>query len=515
MSTRAKYNNRCRKTVELHDGRHREIATIIRKIQGIDETLALASASVVDSRIKRKTRKSDVNDQKAESDWADTSITCDERKPKQSDAAVHGNEEKGADKSTACQDHTDAKRLHTSRTDGNRSTKKAKQVEKQTKRDRISNLVITTEYLKRLDEALHPTHIPLGEWPTDNHHRRENPLVNNSTIDANITFNAHTFKYSSLRQPIHAKRQAREDATPKAPSKGTTLLDDRAMVLIFSKLDISMDISPSSKERTTLITQLTEAIHEDLTIFANDERETMMRMAGYWRYANRHTYNTMVRNNELWDWSTGQKSKLEEIQEDEEVEPKDQGSGPGERNISGTPSKVQAVENYDQDFELGAEKPGLVVTEADDAVNFTRAYEGFRDGRSMQRRQQVVLPSTDVVLPVPITPKRQSSMNESGVRFETAIEAGRSLKDTPCQVDKKEAHNEDDEEEEEQQSTGIWSTNRFAALADPNLLPEVEKKAGKKVPSCPHWPPITPTRSNKSQKKSRKIGYYNTLSKGL
>ena len=513
----ANHKNRCKKTVELHDGRHREIATTIRKIQWIDQTRASASARVLNSGTKRKTKKYDVNNQEAESDWADKSITYDERKPRQSDATVQGNEEKGANKSTTVQDQTDAKRLRTSRKDGNRGTKKAKQVEKQSKRDWISNLVISTEYLKRIDEALHPTQVSLGHWPADDYQRRENPLVNNSTIDANIAFNTHIFKHSSLRQPIHAKRQAREDATPKAPSKGMALSDDHEMMLILNKLDISIDISPSSKERTALITQLTEAIQEDLTIFANDERETMMRMAGYWRYANRHTYNTMVRNNELWDWSTGQKSNLKEIQEDEEVEPNDQGSGPGESNTSGAPAKVQAVENYDQDFEHRAEKPGLVVTEADDAVNFTRASEGFKDGRSLQRCQQDVLPSTEVVLPmpIPIGPKRQSSMNESGVRFEPAIEAGRSLKDTPRQVDKKEAGNEDDEEDEEQQSTGVWSANRFAVLANANILPEVEKKSGKKAPASSIWPPVTPTRSNNGHKKSKKIAYFNILTKGL
>lgn len=41
-----------------------------------------------------------------------------------------------------------------------------------------------------------------------------------------------------------------------------------------------------------------------------------MRMAGYWRYANRRTYNVMVRNNQLWDWTTG--TKLEEVDEEEE-----------------------------------------------------------------------------------------------------------------------------------------------------------------------------------------------------
>lgn len=41
-------------------------------------------------------------------------------------------------------------------------------------------------------------------------------------------------------------------------------------------------------------------------------------MAGYRRYANRRTYNQMVKNNELWDWGAGQ--KLPEIEEDNELE---------------------------------------------------------------------------------------------------------------------------------------------------------------------------------------------------
>ena len=41
-------------------------------------------------------------------------------------------------------------------------------------------------------------------------------------------------------------------------------------------------------------------------------------MAGYRRYANRRTYNQMVKNNELWDWAAGQ--KLPEIEEENELE---------------------------------------------------------------------------------------------------------------------------------------------------------------------------------------------------
>ena len=474
----------------------------------------MASASILDSATKNKTRKSKSNDQEDESGWVDTVITCDEKRTGDFDIFGQGNNDGSPETNSSIHGGIDAKKGHTPNREGNKTIKRAKKVEKQSKLDRV----ITTGDLKRVDETLHPTRTRLAENSTDDHQKKENPLVNNRTIEANVAFNAHTFKYSTLRQPTQPKRQAREDAAPKTPSKGVTLLDDHALTLILRKLDISTDTSTSSKERKTLITRLTEAIQEDLKIVANDERDTVIRMAGYWRYANRHTYNSMVRNNEHRDWNTGQ--KLEELKEDEVVKVKvdDQADDPYGTRITSTLSKVQVVENHDQAFADGVEKPDHVAMETGDAMDHAQAYHGLRGGRYLRRRRQNDLSPAGAFFPVkplPVTPKRKTGMSKSDVRYGSAIVVGGSTEDEPCQADEKQADDDDNEEEEEEQSTGLWTPNPYAILANANFSSDVEKKT-KKIPSCPTTQPVTLNRNKSNPKRAwSKIVYYNSLSKGL
>ena len=89
---------------------------------------------------------------------------------------------------------------------------------------------------------------------------------------------------------------------------------------------------------------------EDLVALDNEQAETMQRMAGYWRYANRRTYNQMVKNNELWDWATG--AKLPEIEEESElesIEEEDEDAAEGYM-LGSTPQGVSSPESYDGDF---------------------------------------------------------------------------------------------------------------------------------------------------------------------
>ena len=76
------------------------------------------------------------------------------------------------------------------------------------------------------------------------------------------------------------------------------------------------------KNRRVLLARLREGIRNDLECVANENQQRMMRMAGYWRYANKRTYNLMVEKNDLWDWETG--AKLEAI--DEEIEASEEGT---------------------------------------------------------------------------------------------------------------------------------------------------------------------------------------------
>ena len=78
-------------------------------------------------------------------------------------------------------------------------------------------------------------------------------------------------------------------------------MTQRTMEAVVAPIVMSLGISRSeageSKERKELVEGLVKAIYTDLEILANEGRDRQKQMAGYWRYANKHTYNTMVKNN--------------------------------------------------------------------------------------------------------------------------------------------------------------------------------------------------------------------------
>ena len=190
----------------------------------------------------------------------------------------------------------------------NADARKAAKAERKAAKNQVLFDVITQEELAMVGKALHPESeqqagaIPKGQG-----------LADNRTIDENIAFNANTFKWGKLRQSVHAKKTAKHNGGKQKPN--TPQQDSEILSPIFANLGISADVSKASKGRKSLNAKLRAAILGDLVAFENDQVETMQRMAGYWRYANKHTYNEMVRNNELWDWATGE--KLPEIREGE------------------------------------------------------------------------------------------------------------------------------------------------------------------------------------------------------
>ena len=99
---------------------------------------------------------------------------------------------------------------------------------------------------------------------------------------------------------------------------------------ILTEFGIELTPARNSKERKSLLSKLRLAVRNDLIAHSNEQAETMVRMAGYWRYANRRTYNFMVRTNQVWDWQTGE--KLLEVEDDDDVAEDDGEHG---ENMSG------------------------------------------------------------------------------------------------------------------------------------------------------------------------------------
>jgi hypothetical protein len=63
----------------------------------------------------------------------------------------------------------------------------------------------------------------------------------------------------------------------------------------------------NSKSRKDLITKLLAAVKEDVDIIEREEQETAMREEGFWRWAGRGAYYSILQIREELDWATGQK----------------------------------------------------------------------------------------------------------------------------------------------------------------------------------------------------------------
>lgn len=232
-------------------------------------------------------------------------------------------------------------------------SRKAAKAERKAAKHQVLFDVITQEELTMIEKALHPQ-----AEKQANAISKGQGLADNQTIDENITFNPHTFKWGGLRQGIHAKKIAKANGK----KSNTPEQDKRILNSIFAVLGIKTNVSNANKERGALDSKLRAAILRDLVAFENDQVGTMQRMAGYWRYANKRIYNEMVRNNELWDWATGE--KLPEVMEaeldviEEETENVEAGT-----QSAGTEGLIP--QNWhDADIDLAADVAALAIADS-------------------------------------------------------------------------------------------------------------------------------------------------------
>lgn len=175
--------------------------------------------------------------------------------------------------------------------------------------------VVTPLLMDKVHATLHPESRPL-EDKSDRPGDGNEAALSHQIIQDNISFNTGCFKPASMRQSVHTKKLLKSSGIGKVPSKVPR--NEVEMAAILEKLGVSPVPTRPSKERVALLKQLRNIIRDDIDKVENENRDTMMRMAGYWRYVNRKTYNFMVRHNQIWDWATGQ--KLEEVEEEDESE---------------------------------------------------------------------------------------------------------------------------------------------------------------------------------------------------
>lgn len=287
--------SRCSTQREQHYQRHKEVASVVQKLQRFDDVVIWSNSPL--PRKKKWSRAS------SDSNIVDDEVDVDD---------CEYSDDEWAESSTTEWTEYDA------RDDGDPEsrTRREKKAARKATRDKARFAGLTKGDINRVQEVLYGS-----SQGVDGNSDSADPLES-STIEDNIAFNPSTFKYSSLRTQVHKKKLLKNNVSPKNVDRERRQGQDAEITILIQRLGIdSVDVYSGPKERRSLLVKLREAIRNDLECVANEEQQRMMRMAGYWRYANRRTYNHMVQKNQIWDWETG--AKLEVIDEGEEASEED------------------------------------------------------------------------------------------------------------------------------------------------------------------------------------------------
>lgn len=245
--------------------------------------------------------------------WSRVSSESDILDHEERDEDVSDSDEEWAESSTTeWTDYGDSRDYD----DPKSGTRRERKAARRAARNRARFAGLTKGEINRVKEVLHPS------LPGSNGSPVSSDPLKSSTIEENIAFNPSTFKYASLRADVYHKKMLKNNVSPKSLDKERLQSEDAEITLLIEELGIDLsDFNGYTKQRRSLIARLKQAIRHDLECVANENQQRMMRMAGYWRYANRRTYNHMVEKNQIWDWETG--AKLEVIDEDEEANEED------------------------------------------------------------------------------------------------------------------------------------------------------------------------------------------------
>ena len=172
--------------------------------------------------------------------------------------------------------------------------KAAKKAAKATSRTKV----ITNSDVQYISDVLHPGH-------RNNAEDEERRLLEDPDIRLNIYFHRGTSNTREMRHRFLKIDQA---------GKGSSDIEDDAMQHILSALQVPQTADAKSSAERKLINAVRLAIKEDLVHVHGEDQQTMMRKAGFWRWASRKAYNRLVQAGRMWDWKSG-----EDLQEVDDI----------------------------------------------------------------------------------------------------------------------------------------------------------------------------------------------------
>ena len=209
-----------------------------------------------------------------------------------------------------------------------RRLKAAKQVSKALKNQEKVSLNVRDEDIAQIARAIHGDTL-------DSSAQGSHPLATDynieEVIDRNKGFCSAILSHNqALKRTI---RQARRDEKGNKLQKGhrksgelEDTLEDKEDVVTASLIELgisednprtgykqssSWDARESAKRKKQIAQKLRQLILEDIEKHENQQRETLVRCAGFWRYCDQAIFERMTENARNVNWSTGENLRRE------------------------------------------------------------------------------------------------------------------------------------------------------------------------------------------------------------
>ncbi|KAI9838757.1 MAG: hypothetical protein M1838_004528 [Thelocarpon superellum] len=281
----------CRKSSELHDKRHREIAKLVWEIQHHDDPdVETAPGDDLGSQSRRPSLVTEdgslIIGPKAGAAAAKHGVRRPATEPDLHDENTTPEQDDARDNKTSYP--ADPR----SKPENKRAAKAVLKASKSQSRHRN----LTTFAREDVDRVRSALHEPI---PQDDLHAEI--LTEPQHVPLSDYAGWRGGKDQLVRNP--ANRTWVEATAKITPSKGTASVPAR----ILPRLNVNFEAAVANRETKGLLGKLCDAIFKDLTMVENEEKATRMRMDGYWRYVHKKTYDEMVHNNQEWDWESGVK----------------------------------------------------------------------------------------------------------------------------------------------------------------------------------------------------------------
>ncbi|KAG4428483.1 hypothetical protein IFR05_016036 [Cadophora sp. M221] len=365
----------CNSSDELHHSRHKEILKIVRQIVALDgPNTVFPPARPANSKARRgsfTTNSNSIN-------FTDTGSEC----VSVDDSKVTRRERKKAKKS------------------GN-GTKDRKSIE-----------AFPSDETDFISEAIHLSILESkGAWEGTYVYDHKKAAVKESVMidednaeydEESMTAHFESFAVKSPTTPLkdmtpRQRKVVKRMSTPMKHSSGSgsrkfstqftaTQIDlyDGVEPDIFFRLGIEV-VNPlkNSKARKDLVAKLVAAVKEDINIITREDKEVELRAEGFWRWAGRTVYNTILKTRENIDWATGQKIGLPRFDDfdDEEMDLESAQEPDGEvkeekpkpQIDKATPKLVSKANMVDEDgFTIASSKKTSAKTAQNNSKRFTK-----------------------------------------------------------------------------------------------------------------------------------------------